>query len=289
MTPKALQLTHRVLLSLIFFVAASVLVMHLAGVISRPVMLRLFLTVDLPLIFAAIALSLWRVRQIRLATGLRGAALLEMLQDEEPVLRAAISEMRTLMSLTILLRGRRNGVRSGVQGFSYAKGSMSVPIVMTVLTVLEAAIIHLLVPWAWLRMVLLVVAIYALLLVLGVLASRVVNPHLVGDGRLILKWGHKIVLDSPLTNIERIAAVSNHSFTQPAVEEDRMVLTSLTSTNVQITFTEPAQALPPVSKRHLPAGGFAAREVLLSVADPANFVRVASQKQQMSIPNESRT
>ena len=287
MTPKTLKLTHRILLSLILVIAASVLVLHLAGAISRPVMLRLFLTVELPLILAALLVSLWRVRQIRRATGLRGVALVALLQDEEPALRAAISEMRTLMSLVILLRGRRNGVRPGVQGFSYAKGSMSVPIVMTVLTVLEAALIHLLVPWAWVRILLLVAAIYALVLVLGVLASRVVNPHLVGGERLILKWGHKTVLDTPLSNVETIAAVSDHTFTQPTAEDERMVLTSLTSTNVRITLLEPARAFPPLSKRRLPSD-FAAREVLLYVADPNGFVRAASEKQQASIAEETQ-
>lgn len=287
MTPKTLKLTHRILLSLILVVAVSVLVLHLAGTISRPAMLRLFLTVELPLIFAALLLSIWRVQQIRRDTGFRGAALVALLQEEEPALRAAISEMRTLMSLIILLRGRRNGVHPGVQGFSYAKGSMSVPIVMTVLTVLETALIHLLVPWAWARIVLLVAAIYALVLVLGVLASRVVNPHLVGGERLVLKWGHKIALDTPLSNIETIAAMSNHTFTQPAAEDDRMVLTSLTSTNVRITLTDPVQALPPVSKRHLPSD-FAAREVLLYVADPNGFVRAARENQQTSITEETQ-
>lgn len=289
MTPRALKLTHRILLSTILVVAASVLVLYLAGVVSRPVMLRLFLTVELPLIFAALVLSLWRVRQIRQATGVRGIALVAQLQEEEPALRAAISELRTLMSLIILLRGRRNGVRSGVRGFSYAKGSMSVPIVMTVFTVLEAALIHLLVPWAWLRIVLLVVAIYALVLVLGVLASRVVNPHLVSDERLVLKWGHKIVLDSPLSNIETVAAVSDHSFTQPAVESNRMVLTSLSSTNVQITFKDPAHAKPPVSKRHLPAGGFVAHEVLLYVADPLDFVQAVSESNKTTAAQGTKT
>lgn len=287
MTPKTLKLTHRVLLSVILVIAVSVLVLHLAGVISRPVMLRLFLTVELPLILAALLVSLWRVWQIRRATGLRGAELVALLQEEEPALRAAISEMRTLMSLVILLRGRRSGVRPGVQGFSYAKGSMSVPIVMTVLTFLEAALIHLLVPWAWVRIVLLVAAIYALVLVLGVLASRVVNPHLVGSERLILKWGHKTVLDTPLSNIETITAASNHTFTQPAAEDDRMVLTSLTSTNVRITLMVPVQAFPPVSKRHLPSD-FAAREVLLYVADSDGFVRAASEYQQAGIADEAQ-
>lgn len=287
MTPKILKLTHRVLLSLILVAAVSVLVLNLAGVISRPVMLRLFLTVELPLIFASLLVSLWRVRQVRRVTGLRGAALVALLQDEEPALRAAIGEMRTLMSLIILLRGRRNGVRPGVQGFSYAKGSMSVPIAMTVLTVVETALIHLLVPWAWVRIVLLVAAIYALVLLLGVLASRVVNPHLLGGERLILKWGHKTVLDTPLSNIETITAVSNHTFTQPAVEEDRMVLTSLNSTNVRITLAEPVPASPPVSKRHLPSG-FVAREVLLYVADPIGFVRAGSEMQQTSVADEAQ-
>ncbi|WP_150119330.1 hypothetical protein [Enteractinococcus helveticum] len=287
MTSKTLRLTHRIVVSLILVVAASVLVLHLAGVISRSVMLRLFLTVELPLILAALLVSLWRVRQIRRATGLRGAALVALLQYEEPALRAAMSEMRTLMSLVTLIRGRRNGVGGDAQGFSYAKGSMSVPIVMTVLTVLEAALMHLLVPWAWVRIVLLVVAIYALVLVLGVLASRVVNPHLVGGERLILKWGHKTVLDIPLSNVETITAVSNHTFTQPAAENDRMVLTSLTSTNVRITLMEPVQAFPPVSKRRLPSG-FAAREVLLYVADPNGFVRAASEYQQAGIADEAQ-
>lgn len=93
------------------------------------------------------------------------------------------------------------------------------------------------------------------------------HPHVVTDDHLRLRWGHLIVLSSPLTNIAAVARHANHAHTQPQIEGERLILTQAQSTNVLVRFAEPVAAEAPVPKESKPAD-FHAQEVHLYVADP---------------------
>ena len=56
---------------------------------------------------------------------------------------------------------------------------MSIPVAFVAASVIEAVAIHFLVPWQWLRVVLLVATVLSLIAIGGWLAGRVVHPHLV--------------------------------------------------------------------------------------------------------------
>src|SRR5699024_5628983 len=210
--------------------------------------------------------------QLNKKRGLYGQAFLAAIEEEQPLLRFAILEARTLFALIEALLGRRRGVDTSTLGFSYAKGTLAIPIALGVVTVFEAAALHVLIPWPWLRIILLAASIYALILISGMFAARAVNPHLVSPQSLTLKWGHRTVLETPRSNILKVQQLSNHQHTEPAVDGSLVVLTSFTSTNVRITLDEPMVAHPPVSKKKLPQG-FAATEVDIYVANPQDFVR----------------
>ncbi|QAY62436.1 hypothetical protein ET495_03265 [Xylanimonas allomyrinae] len=272
MTGFDLKRLHRFGASAVILVALASTVTHLLGLLSRETLLTLFLGLEAPLIATLLLISLWRIRALRRSTGARGAEILRLLEEEEPALRFAAAEVKTLRCIATLISGRRNGVRPGVSGFGYAKGSMSVPVAMLAITLVEVLIIHLVVPWPWLQIALLIAALYTLILAFGVLASRVANPHLVGDGLLVLKRGNRTVVSTAISHIEDVGRVNDFRYTQPRVDGDVVVLTNLTGTDVRIKFAKPVEALPPVSKKVLPSA-YTAREVKLYVAVPDKFVQ----------------
>ncbi|GBD16664.1 hypothetical protein HRbin26_01567 [bacterium HR26] len=81
--------------------------------------------------------------------------------------------------------------RPDERDFSYRKRSIvSALVVLVILTApVEILILELLIPWAWLRWVLLALAVYGMIWVIGLYASLVVLPHRVADDGLWLRYG----------------------------------------------------------------------------------------------------
>jgi membrane protein YdbS with pleckstrin-like domain len=75
--------------------------------------------------------------------------------------------------------------------FSYRKRSIvAALVVLVILTApVEILILELLIPWAWLRWVLLALAIYGMIWVIGLYASLVVLPYRVADDGLWIRYG----------------------------------------------------------------------------------------------------
>lgn len=276
MTLSRLKAAKRIFLILLLLTVGAVLVLRMLGVASNRTVLLVFLMIELPSLFIVISTTIIELRHMRKSRGLRGEEFFEAVAEEQPLLRLALMEARTLLGLVTWLRGQRVGVDSITRGFSYAKGTLSIPIAMGMVTIVEAGVIHLLIPWTWLRILLLVASVYALILLTGVFAARIINPHLVGSHFLTLKWGHTTVLETPLHNISSVRRASNHKRTQPAIDESLLVLTSLTSTNVHIVLEEPVSAHPPIARNQFPEN-YKARELDIYVANPEEFVGYVEQ------------
>lgn len=75
--------------------------------------------------------------------------------------------------------------------FTYHRKSLLGPLLIVLLftTPVEVLLIHLFLPWAWLRWLLLALAVYAFLWVCGLYASLVVLPHTLRDNGLRLAYG----------------------------------------------------------------------------------------------------
>lgn len=277
-----LKVAKRIFLVLLLLTVGTVLALRMLGVVSNRTVLLAFVVVELPSLLIVGATTIIELRHMRKSRGLRGQEFFAAVAEEQPLLRLAFMEARTLLGLIPWLRGQRIGVDSTTRGFSYAKGTLSIPIAMGVVTVIEAGVIHVLIPWAWLRIVLLVASVYALILITGIFAARITHPHLVGAQSLTLKWGHTTVLNTPLSNIASIRRISNHKYTQPAINESLLVLTSLTSTNVRITLKEPIPAQPPIAKKQLPEN-YLAHELDIYVANPEEFVGYVEQAIKLSL------
>lgn len=274
---SSIKVLHRVHGGVTVAVILTLLVLNLFGTITNATLLTLFLKIEVPLILLLAFITVLRFRNFARPDGVSSGDFLDRLEAEEPLLRGAISELRAFANLFLVVTGRRR-LPPSARGFGYTKGTMLVPVVVIVLTVVELVVVHLLVPWQWLRIVLLVLTIWALLFVLGLLASRVVHPHFVNDDVLNLRWGRDAVLTTSLANIIRAERYTHFAHTQPHVEDDRLILTALQPTNVRLSFAEPVAAVAPVSKKHRPPD-FRASEARVFVDDPDAFLKALSRNQ----------
>lgn len=258
-----LRTAHRAHAGLALLVVLALLILRLTGVLGTGQAVTLLLVVEVPLLMLFVVLSVLRFRRTARAMD---AGFLDSLEAEEPLLRPVVSELRAFQNLGLLLVGKRR-VPAGARSFGYTRGTMTFPAVMIALSLVELIIVHILVPWQWLRIVLLILTIWGVLFILGFFAARIVHPHYLTDDALHLRWGHQAVLTTSLTNVLTAAPHANHAHTQPHAEGDRLILTQFQSTNVLIRFAVPVEAAAPVAKKQRPSD-FHASEVQLYVDDP---------------------
>lgn len=280
---ERLRLVHRLHGGLSLLVALTLLTLRLGGLITTRTAVIAFLSIELPLLALFVVLTVIRFRRATLGAG-RGE-ILDRWGREEPLIRPALTELRAFHSLGLAAR-RRKVLGPGAVPFGYSRGSSTFPLVLVGLSVGELVIVHVLVPWPWLRLALALLTVWGVLFILGFLASRRVHPHFIAQDRLHLRWGHETVLATPLDNIASAVPHANHAHTQPAVAEDRLVLTQFQSTNVRLRFTEPVPAAAPVARKQRPEG-FRAAEVELFVDDPEAFLAAVRSREQQR-PGESQ-
>lgn len=266
---------HRAQAGITVAVLAVLVGLRFTDVLSTGSTLLLFFIVEVPLLILFAAVTAVRFARIRPSPHTPETGAFDRIVAEEPLLRPAVTELRFFACLGRLL-ARRHKVPPGALPFGYAKGTMTVPVVMVALSVFELAIVHLIVPWPWLRIALLVLTVWAVLYVLGFFATLIVHPHLIASEQLQLRWGLKTVLVTPLSNVREVTPHTNHAHVRPHAEEALLVLTLSLSTNVRLRFTVPVPASPPVSKRGRPVD-FHATEVWCRVDDPAAFVQALSK------------
>ena len=120
-----------------------------------------------------------------------------------PVVRLVISEPRLFACLVRWAFGRG---RPGADEFAYGKGSpLGMLVFMVVLTApVEVVFWELLVPWAWLRWVLLVLSVYSVLWLVGLYASRVTLPHRLEESGLRLRQGLFAEVFVPYAEVEGV-------------------------------------------------------------------------------------
>lgn len=278
-----LRTVHRAHTFITVLAVATLVALNLTGHIGGGMALRLFLLIEVPLLLAFLLITLLRFRsfgrsggddETSEAPGSQRLGLLDRIEAEEPLMRPVVAEIRAFGSL-ILVIGRKRRVPDGARPFGYAAGSMAFPVVIIALSLVELAVVHVLVPWPWLRIVLLVLTVWGVLFMLGFLSTRVVYPHFLTGNALHLRWGYRSVLETPLSNIVSVTAHSDHAHTQPYAEGERLILTQFQGTNVLLRFAKPVPAIMPMTKKQTPAD-FHVREVQLHVDQPDAFLRACT-------------
>lgn len=217
--------------------ALSTTTLAAAGVLLPRTALLVFLVIEVPLGLTALTLNLRWYRELRRAGFSRAVAA------EELAGRIATRVVRAELSLyrSVWLWGRHevDGRGPGVHPIGYARGSLGVPLAFAAITLLEAALVHLLVPWPWLRWLVLLASAYSLVALLGFLASRVVHPHLLTRTQLILREGTHTVATIDRDSLTRVARTRRHQHTSAVEADGHLFLGSQDGTNVDVQLAAP--------------------------------------------------
>lgn len=88
------------------------------------------------------------------------------------MISAASRELDRLRAVWLFMLKRRDGSSTSVRCFGYPSGTFGLYVAFVLVTVVEAAVIELLIPWMWLRICLLALAAYCLFILVGLAASR---------------------------------------------------------------------------------------------------------------------
>ncbi|MEU2022581.1 hypothetical protein ABZ565_10485 [Streptomyces sp. NPDC016469] len=165
---------------------------------------------------------------------------------------------------------RMPDVPDGCSVLAYGAEIRPIMWVMVFLAPLEIALAEFLVPWAPVRIALLVLSAYGVLWLVGFVAALSVRPHVVGGGRLVLRFAHFVQVAVPLDLIESVRT-SRHSGYRRAVQISDGVLAMPVgdSTTLSVTLREPYAVAP---KPGQPPQDV--REVRFAVDDPREAVRV---------------
>jgi hypothetical protein len=180
-----------------------------------------------------------------------------------------------IRSLWLLSTGRRDGGSSDTATFGYAKGTMSIPVAFVAASVIEAVAIHFLVPWQWLRVMLLVATVLSLIAIGGWLAGRVVHPHLVSARTVVFRCGTGVRVEVDRSRISRVSMVRRFGETANAIVDDCLVLPGPDGTAVDVGFDRPVSVTLP--KRLSKATPTTIGGLRLHVDQPGEFCAALSR------------
>jgi len=155
------------------------------------------------------------------------------------------SEMHGYRSLWLFARRRRDGVDGDVRPVGYTKGTMGMPVAFLVACVVETVAIHLLVPWPWLRNLLLVLSVYGVVSILGLLAGRIVHPHLLTPDRFTVRSGHQVLADIDRREVARCTRNRRFTHTAATVEGGALYLPGPDGTNIDVLLHVPIEVRLP--------------------------------------------
>lgn len=190
-----------------------------------------------------------------------------MTASKRPAAGLLHRELGGLWSIVMLLRGRKD-VPAGATVIRYGSSQKAFVVVMMILAPIEIALVELLVPWLWLRAVLLLLGGSGLLWLFGFYAALRTRPHYVDRERLVLRTGHLAAVSLDVGSIRgvRHAAHQNH---KGFVDVTDGVVAVPGTGGTALTVT-----LLPESSVHVQGRGRTpAREVRFDADDPTAAVR----------------
>jgi hypothetical protein len=161
----------------------------------------------------------------------------------------------------------------GAATFGYATATAPIMWTFIVLNAIEIPALHLILPWPTARGILDVAGVYGLLWMIGMLASRKVNPHVLGGTGMLIHTGG--LLTVPL-DWEDVAAVRVRKRTLSSgrtvqVDDAALSITVLSQTNVDMVLRQPTTLTLSNGATHT------VTEVRLFADDPASLVARAER------------
>lgn len=212
------------------------------------------------LMLAALALEtcvLYRLYAAVRRTGSgRRDALRDALRAAVPVVvrRLLAHEVRALHSLGMWVLRRRHQVPEGALAVRYTGPQTAMMYGLVFASLVETALLALVIPWPLVHAVLLVLGIYGVLLVLGLHAACVTRPHVVdADGSLRVRYGGLFDLRVPAAMVAAARIERRHPEGRPVQLHPAGVLDLAVGgqTTVTVELTQPMAFVRPLGGRGL--------------------------------------
>lgn len=134
---------------------------------------------------------------------------------------------------------RRTDVPVGGRGFAPAPGALAMPIAFVVAALIELVVLHLLIPWEWLRWTLAALTVISLVPILGSVAAQKVYPHVLRGGDFLVRSGGRPIASIPVADIAAVVSRHRYSPTEATVTEGALILPTGDGTNVEIDLRRP--------------------------------------------------
>ncbi|GLZ29330.1 hypothetical protein Lesp02_15200 [Lentzea sp. NBRC 105346] len=181
-------------------------------------------------------------------------------------------ELGGLMSMILLVHGRKD-VPADATPIRYGSAQKTFIIVMMVLGPFEIVLVELVVPWAWLRTVLLVVAIYGVIWMFGYYSGLHTRPHYIDFERLVLRNGHLAAASVDVGFVNAARRETHEKYKGlVAVEDDVVAVPGMNGTALTLTL-EPETPVQVQGR-----GTVRAREIRFDADDPEAALRSIRQR-----------
>ncbi|GHG47832.1 hypothetical protein [Streptomyces griseocarneus] len=128
-----------------------------------------------------------------------------------PMLTLIRHELGGVMSIALLVRGRKD-VPADATVIRYGANQKIFLLVMMFTGPLEIFLAELLVPWPWLRTVLLILGIYGVLWLFGVYAGVHTRPHYIDGERLMIRTGHLAAVSVDVGAVRSVRRETHDSY-----------------------------------------------------------------------------
>ncbi|MFD4182787.1 hypothetical protein [Rhodococcus sp. NPDC058514] len=214
------------------------------GFLTRAQAVLLFAVVEVPLAcVVGVALATGVVAQRRRGLGIRQSVSRVLgVSPFWPLVRA---EIRAYRSLWLWTRGRYLGIEPGALVFTASRGTLVVPAAFAIATVIEIGVLHLLLPWWWLRIVVAGLSVWSLVALLGYLAVHRVHPHYLTERQFVVRQSGAVVAIVDRADIVSVALCRRYAETAPTVIDGRLYLPNADGTTVDIVLASPVTAQLP--------------------------------------------
>ncbi|MFI6763101.1 hypothetical protein ACIBF5_28625 [Micromonospora sp. NPDC050417] len=153
----------------------------------------------------------------------------------QPMVTLLRHEIGGLLSMIMLVRGRKD-VPAGGTVIRYGSAHKAFLIVMIVLAPVEILLVELLVPWAWLRIVLLILAIFGVEWLFGFYSAVHTRPHYVDAHRLVLRMGHLAAVSVDVGSVRAVRRETHDKYKGlVSVTDEVVAVPGMSGTAVTVT------------------------------------------------------
>jgi hypothetical protein len=170
--------------------------------------------------------------------------------------------------------------------FTASAGVLTMPVAFAAATLIEVVVLHLVLPWVWLKIVLAVISLWSLVLLAAFIAGDVVHPHYLSGGVLVLRRSGKVVAKVPVNHITRVVNIRRYSRTTPEIEGGRLHLPNHEGTNIELSLQQRTDAATPAFIEKWRSSG-PVSTICLYVDEPSKLADAIREVQQTDVRGTS--